>query len=364
MVATKAPSTKQPKNAKGLVQTRIGPTRITIKPKKGPLEDEEEAPVEEHFILRMPSGEPAEKLREAVKAREIPEDFNVTFYDPRRATFRLGADSYRAKLVDLPCIIESHKTLDNKQFYKVADISQMLVVDGPAQTTPPQEPQQPLHHDEYTWPHGLTPPLWNVRKRRFRKRISKRTIEDVEREVVRLLEADAQAENVLFEVDDGTDRITAEGFDEGDEDAEGSPDEEGEEETAMDVTEGGDEEDDALTAAWEEALAEHAEGDEDDDEEEDEDEESEDEDEDEEESGGEGDAEGDEELDKAQLQQQVDQLSAEIRDLESKIEDNRAKLAVQINPIMRKRFEDIVKRFTTQLHSKRAELVDLQAGLI
>ena len=29
------------------------------------------------------------------------------------------------QLVDLPCITESHKTVDNKSFYKTADISQV-----------------------------------------------------------------------------------------------------------------------------------------------------------------------------------------------------------------------------------------------
>lgn len=32
-----------------------------------------------------------------------------------------------AKIVDLPTIIESHKTLDSKNFYKTADICQMMV---------------------------------------------------------------------------------------------------------------------------------------------------------------------------------------------------------------------------------------------
>lgn len=31
------------------------------------------------------------------------------------------------QLVDLPCIIETLKTTDNKTFYKTADISQMLI---------------------------------------------------------------------------------------------------------------------------------------------------------------------------------------------------------------------------------------------
>jgi len=37
-------------------------------------------------------------------------------------------EDYTAKLVDLPCIIESQKTLDRKQFYKIADISQVIII--------------------------------------------------------------------------------------------------------------------------------------------------------------------------------------------------------------------------------------------
>lgn len=46
--------------------------------------------------------------------------------DSRRATFHIGNSTYASKLVDLPCIVESQKTLDNKQMFKVADICQVL----------------------------------------------------------------------------------------------------------------------------------------------------------------------------------------------------------------------------------------------
>lgn len=52
--------------------------------------------------------------------------------------------------------------------------------------------------DVYPWPHGLSAPLKYVRSRRFRKRISKKAIENVEREVERLLRADADADDVQF----------------------------------------------------------------------------------------------------------------------------------------------------------------------
>ena len=45
--------------------------------------------------------------------------------DSRRAVFHVGTGLYSAKLVDLPCILESQKTLDNKQMFKVADICQV-----------------------------------------------------------------------------------------------------------------------------------------------------------------------------------------------------------------------------------------------
>ena len=57
--------------------------------------------------------------------------------------------------------------------------------------------------DEFIWPHGITPPLHHVRKRRFRKRINRRTIETVEQEVERLLEADAAADSVQYTVLEG-----------------------------------------------------------------------------------------------------------------------------------------------------------------
>ena len=36
------------------------------------------------------------------------------------------------------------------------------------------QPERKFEIDEFLWPHGITPPLHWVRKRRFRKRINKR----------------------------------------------------------------------------------------------------------------------------------------------------------------------------------------------
>jgi transcription initiation factor TFIID subunit 7 len=48
--------------------------------------------------------------------------------------------------------------------------------------------------DEYIWPHGITPPMRHVRKRRFRQRLSRRAIEVVEEQVEELLKRDEEAD--------------------------------------------------------------------------------------------------------------------------------------------------------------------------
>jgi transcription initiation factor TFIID subunit 7 len=106
--------------------------------------DDEDLTFEEQFILRMPAGDDCERLRKMVATREISNDVWFKFKgktsllawkaysrgcgaitDARRAVFHIGNSTYSSKLVDLPCIIESQKTLDNKQMFKVADICQV-----------------------------------------------------------------------------------------------------------------------------------------------------------------------------------------------------------------------------------------------
>ena len=107
--------------------------------------DDEDLAFEEQFILRMPPGEDCEKLKKAIASREVGDDVwfkfkggrlcpslkNTSFIllipDSRRAVFHIGSSLYSAKLVDLPCILESQKTLDNKQMFKVADICQVAI---------------------------------------------------------------------------------------------------------------------------------------------------------------------------------------------------------------------------------------------
>ena len=90
---------------------------------------------EEQLILRLPEGPgiagELDELRSAIKRRGAYPDVWLKFKDSRRAVFHVGTQLYAAKLVDMPTVSESFKTLDNKQMFKIADISQMLLVERP-----------------------------------------------------------------------------------------------------------------------------------------------------------------------------------------------------------------------------------------
>ena len=119
-----------------------------------------------------------------------------------------------AKLMDLPTVVESHKTIDRKSFYKTADICQMLwAKEGEASDDEEEERAAAAAaaaaaekaggkkydpnkvEKKWVYPHGVTPPLKNCRKRRFRKTLKKRYIDapENEKEVKHLLRQDLDA---------------------------------------------------------------------------------------------------------------------------------------------------------------------------
>ncbi|XP_004447630.1 transcription initiation factor TFIID subunit 7-like [Dasypus novemcinctus] len=198
--------------------------------------------LENQFILRLPP-EYASTVRKVVHSGRVTskDELKIDLYpDGRHAIVEVEDVSLTAKLVDLPCVIGSLKTLDKKNFYKTADISQMLVctADGDLHSSP-EEPvtsadlkeirkNQRERQKKYVWKHGITPPLKNVRKKRFRKTTKKlidfKQIEeisfteyiespDVEKEVKRLLCSDAEAVSARWEViaEDETKEIESQG---------------------------------------------------------------------------------------------------------------------------------------------------------
>ncbi|XP_051028917.1 transcription initiation factor TFIID subunit 7-like isoform X1 [Acomys russatus] len=195
---------------------------------------EEPYEVENQFILRLPP-EQASAVRTIMRSGnaamkdKLKIDLNP---DTRQAVVQVDNVSLSARLVDLPCVIGSLKTHDRKTFYKTADISQMLLCSAEGDPHPsPEEPAASAAgatatankreaEKKYIWKHGITPPLKNVRKKRFRKPTKKPSdtkqsdkscsgyinSKEVENEVRRLLRSDIEAISSRWEivVDDET----------------------------------------------------------------------------------------------------------------------------------------------------------------
>lgn len=138
--------------------------------------------MEDHFILRLPS-----KLRAEVEEemqRAAPPTSEVEVRSDGLIFYKHRNKRYETQVVKLPCIVESYKTFDNKQFCKIADISTLIVVKENGE----QLDMRMLQNS------GLTPPMKYVRFRRFRKRkVLQHTVEDAEGKVQELLEKDARA---------------------------------------------------------------------------------------------------------------------------------------------------------------------------
>lgn len=162
--------------------------------------------IEEQFILRMQPGDDCDYLREAIANRTIglrPDEggasVTMKFLDKelRRNMITIRGTNYAATLVDLPCIIEGMKSWDKRGWWKVADICQMLLVLGPTEneaTAKSHALPKEVDKSTFAYAHGLTPPMHWVRKRRFRKRASYRSMEHIDDEVERLIKADLEAE--------------------------------------------------------------------------------------------------------------------------------------------------------------------------
>lgn len=115
------------------------------------------------------------------------------------------------RLLTYQLSLKGKKTIDNKTVYKTADICQMIICkenkdfllsdeDDKTKVLKKKEPNKV--DKKYLWPHGITPPLKNVRKRRFRKTLRKKYVEapEIEKEVKYLLKSDSEALSVKWEV--------------------------------------------------------------------------------------------------------------------------------------------------------------------
>jgi len=179
-----------------------------------------EAPIdlENQFILRLPAV-PATALRAAVQSGvNLKDRLTIQIEQDqalRHGKVRFDGWSLPAKIVDLPSVIESHKTLDRKTFYKTADICQMMICRDDIDEERIEEKiddgkKKDGKDKKFLWAHGITPPLKNVRKKRFRKTLKKKFVDvpEIEKEVRRLFKSDGEAVHVRFEVSHADDEKT------------------------------------------------------------------------------------------------------------------------------------------------------------
>ncbi len=191
--------------------------RIRVKPTRQPGQgydseapDQEDDPlIEEAILFRMKPGPDCDYLRQCTEDGDF-RNVNIKFIEQRKAIITIHHNKYIARLMDLPCIIEAHKSLDRKNLFKNADICQVLYVGGIINNEDDEVEinekfkSDPLtsKDDNLNFQHGLSTPLFNVRKRRFRKRLSNKVIESVEAKVDELFRLDAEAEGSQYELID------------------------------------------------------------------------------------------------------------------------------------------------------------------
>ncbi len=154
-------------------------------PSSGPASGSGAAAVEleQQILLRLPA-EPAEALKEALRsgASNIKDRLKIQMEPDknsgallRRGSVQFDGWQMSGKLVDLPTIIESQKTIDKKTFYKTADICQIFVCkEGPPsddEETPADKAKAAANKDKvekkFVYRHGVCPPLKNCRRRRY-----------------------------------------------------------------------------------------------------------------------------------------------------------------------------------------------------
>ncbi|KAL3687320.1 hypothetical protein R1sor_013629 [Riccia sorocarpa] len=138
--------------------------------------------MEEHFILRVPQSV-AERLNRVLNedpVSPLDNSIDLSFLeDGRTGKFVIGKDSFPVALLDLPAVVESYKTYDDNVLIKTADIGQIIMVGEPDEQLP--------EGSEYK--HGLTPPMRDARRRRFRRE------PDLNPDIVHQVENDLQ--NIL-----------------------------------------------------------------------------------------------------------------------------------------------------------------------
>ncbi|KAM0947867.1 putative TAFII55 protein region [Dioscorea sansibarensis] len=142
--------------------------------------------MEEQFILRVPPSvsERIERLlnETSTSSSSSSEDalLDLSFAeDGRSGTFQIGNEKFSASLLDLPTVVESYKTYDDNVLIKTADIGQIIMVREEGDPAP----------EGIECKHGLTPPMRDARKRRFRREpdLNPELVQRVEKDLLNIM---------------------------------------------------------------------------------------------------------------------------------------------------------------------------------
>ncbi|CAK8567086.1 unnamed protein product [Lathyrus sativus] len=152
--------------------------------------------MEEQFILRVPPNvaEQIERLLNESNPSSSSEEKSLDLQftdDGRSGEFVIGDEHFPAYLLDLPSVVESYKTYDDNSLVKTADISQMIMVRESGDAAP----------DVIECRHGLTPPMRDARKRRFRREpdLNPELVSRVEKDLLKII-AGGTADNLDVEI--------------------------------------------------------------------------------------------------------------------------------------------------------------------
>ncbi|XP_071712530.1 transcription initiation factor TFIID subunit 7-like [Rutidosis leptorrhynchoides] len=164
--------------------------------------------MDEQFVLRVPPSvaQRIERLLNETDDSLSSDDksLDLSFSeDGRSGTFSIGNDSFSASLLDLPTILESYKTYDDNVLIKTTDVGQVIMVREEGDVGP----------DVVEYRHGLTPPMKDARRRRFRREpdLNPELVQRVEKDLMYIMNG-GNAENLDIdmteqdEVGDGSSR--------------------------------------------------------------------------------------------------------------------------------------------------------------
>ena len=225
---------------------RLKPIRVPGEGYDSESSDIEDDPlIESGIILRVLPDLQLEFIRNSIESGDYS-GISIKWKGNKHAVVTINDVMYGAILVSLPTIIEVNKSVDRRNLLKTFDVSQMLLCvqaieeeDEVFSLVPPDTEDLVSKHfdsirDEiernrkvffkhkhggqltekemkymddivskpYDYRHGITPPLYNVRNRRFRRKMQPSEFQYVERVVDMLLREDDLSEETVCELID------------------------------------------------------------------------------------------------------------------------------------------------------------------